>query len=225
MLYELILRAHLPVAQVINRWHYNMSGTPAAVSGSFALTSAFGLIDAAGVYPAGSPFRLLKDFLSSDLSFDEAQVTAMYDVEDFYVRPFPTPTSGGTGESIVAPFVAYGIQSNRTRTDIRRGSKRFAGVVESKIEAGGFLSAGAISSLSAIAAAMSTNLTYDDEGNTLTFAPVVLSYEKYTAPSGEPAYRPYATEAAQLSHMATGIAYTAMDNVRSQTSRQRNRGA
>lgn len=224
MLYEITLRQELNSQQVINRFHYLMGGTPAGVSGSFALTSAFGLIDTAGVFPAGLPFRELTEVQSNALTHLEADIRAMYDVEDFYTRPFIPPKAGAQLAGAFAPFVAYGLQTSRTTLAVRRGSKRIAGVTEDAVDAGGNISAGIVTALGELADALTDVLTYDDEGNTITFSPVILKFEKYTTPSGKDAYRPYATLALQLEHKATGIQWSPMPQVRSQVSRQYRRG-
>lgn len=225
MLYEVVLRQRYREQLAINRWHYVMTGTPASVSGSFALASAFGVIDSAGVYPEGSIFELMRDSQVAALTYLEAQITALYSVTDFYTRPWSPPLAGLGGGVGTSPVCSIGVQSNRTRADIRRGSKRFSGIPEEDFDAGGVLSTGAVTRYAAIAAAMSAPLTYDDEGNILTFTPVVLSFEPYTTPAGNTAYKQYATLELQEEHMATGIVYAVQTTLRTQTSRQYNRGA
>lgn len=227
MLYEVVMRQLLFGQQVINRMHYNGSGTPAAVSRSFALISALGFIPdgVTGVYPVNRFFTKLIALQSPGLTHVEVECRALYDPVDFYVRPFTTPVAGIFGSETVSPLVAYGFTSTRVRTDIRRGQKRFGGVAEEAVANGGVLSATVQVQGLAVANALGEVLTYDDEGNTLTFAPVVLSFREDVSPSGRPVYVKYDTLAEQEQHMAQGITYTLKQTVRSQNSRQYGRGA
>lgn len=226
MLYEVTLRQTYFAQQVINRFHYNSAGTPASVQGSFALTYAMGFV------PDGTPpvwdedalFWAIRDITSNQLVFNEVEVAAMYDPVDFYLRPFGSGVAGLVSTEAASPVLAYGFQSNRVRTDVRRGSKRFAGVLEAYVGAGGQIIPELSGQMNTLAALLSAPLTYDDEGNTLTFSPVVLRFEEYETPRGNRAYKPYATLSAQLAHMAEGITYSPQATVRSQTSRQYGRG-
>lgn len=221
MLFEALLRQTYDGKSVLNRWHYSGSGTPAAVSLSFALAKAFGVIPDAGIYPTGSIFRTLAAIQNSGVTYQELQVRALYDVSDFYVVPFPGGVGGQyDGGSPMSPFNAFAVQSNRVRTDVRRGSKRFVGVSEETVGNYGALTSGVLTALGTVATAMSTPLTYDDEGNTLTFQSCVLSFEEYTSPRSKPAYKQYATLALQMEHAALGVLWTAKPNVTTQNSRK-----
>jgi len=219
-LYEVLVRQTYFGKNPINRFHFNMSGTPASVLGSFALMSALGFIPDAGVYPEGSVFDLWAPQVSESLFFREVQVSALYDVTDFYVRPFVTDTHGANGTEPMAPFAAYGIHSSRVRTDIQGGSKRFCGVTEDSVGPGGVLVSARLGGMQALCDALNEPITYDDEGNTLTFQTCVLGFEEYTTPDGNRAYRKYATETEQLAHAALGVLWTPQATMRSQVSRQ-----
>lgn len=224
MLYQVTLRQVYFNQEVINQWHYNGDGTVGTVSGSFGLLSALGFVESAGVYPAGRLFAALRAVQSDELDYVEVEAAAMYSPTDFYTLPFnPVPSGSKTGNA-ESPIVAYGFNTNRVRRDVRRGQKRLAGTVEDAIDSGGVVTGTMVTLLSTVAARMSEVVTYDDEGTTLSFAPVVLSYEAYITDSGRTAYRPYATEAAQLTHMATGVTWAVKPQVRSQVSRQYGRG-
>lgn len=225
MLYEVVLRQEYYGQEVLNRWHYNGSGTPAAVSLSFALTKALGFIPLAGVFPSNTLFSALRGLQASTLAYLEVEVTALYDVVDFYTRPFVGATKGlNTNGLPESPLLAYGLQSNRVVSNIRRGNKRLAGVDEGGVGAGGVLEAAYVTLLQDVADEMSEVVTYDDEGNTLTFTPCVLSFEEYTAPSGRPAYQKYGTLSEQLDHAALGVLWSPVTTIRSQVSRQYGRG-
>ena len=225
---ELVITGRLFEQLIINRFHYVMSGSTAAVTPSFALCYATGYISdriSAGVFSGGTLARHHQARVSSAYGFVAAYVRNLYSVTDFYESPFPTTPVGEIGGECMSPFTAFGFSSNRVRTDIRRGMKRFAGVPEASVGTGGAVTGAELTAQAAWGDIMSDTLTYDDEGNTLTFVPAVLGLEEYTTPAGKRAYRPYATESAQLAHMAQGIAYSPYDRVRSQVSRQYRRGA
>jgi len=211
----------------INRWHYVSSGDSGPVTPSFGLLSATGFIP-----PTSAPYdfetdtlaRAIQVLVSASFGFLSIYVRNLYDPTDFIESAYNVLTVGEDVGEPASPFLAYGVQSNRTRTDIRRGSKRFGGVSEGGMDAGGVLSATKLAQLTTVAGLMDDVLTYDTGGASLTFTPAVLSYEEYTAPSGKRAYRKYATEVAQLAHAATGLSYTANNRIRSQVSRQVGRG-
>jgi len=226
MLFELTMLGTYFNQQIVNRWNYISTGTPAAVSLSFALMNAFGAIPDAGVYPSGSLFVTLMNSLSNQFHVNTivARACALYSPADFYERPFPTPYSGGDSGVALSPVSAYGFRTNRVRLDIGRGTKRFVGVTEGQNEAGGVVASGALGALVTIGELMSDTLTYDDEGATLSFAPCIVSKLEYTTPSGKKAYKYYPTLADQLEHIATGILWQPYDTVRGQASRQYGKG-
>jgi hypothetical protein len=227
MLYEITLRAEYAGQQTINRWNYLSSGTPASVSGSFALASAMGFIRAPSTpfYPAGTIFPAIWAIQSTGLSYREVVSKAIYDPVDFYTVPFVHGEAGAAEGVGASPFVALGMRSNRVRTDIDRGTKRFGGVSESVMGSAGVVETGAFTLLQVLADLMGDTLSYDDEGSTITFVPCVVSKLKYTTPSGKFAYKYYDTLSAQTPHIASGVSWEAYSQVRSQTSRQYGKGA
>lgn len=230
---EVVLEQSYAGQQCINRWNYIASGSPASVTLSFALASALGAIyDALAVPPAYPPtglMRIIAAIQNNGVLFENITVKNLYSVTDFYSTPFVNPLTGGNGGDGESPMVAFGYYTNRVRTDVRRATKRFVGVAKEDIADEGAIAAPHAAAMTALANAMSANLTYIDEGNTLTFTPAVCGKEKYTVPDSpaeDPryAYRYYATEAAQLQKTAQGIIWDWYQHVRSQTSRQYGRG-
>lgn len=226
MLYEVVLRSTYYGQQCVNRWNYASAGTPATVLGSFGLLYAMGFI------PDGTPptFPSLKIFSGiraisvGNVIFNNASARAIYDVADFYETPFPSGTQGGVSGEGMSPTQALGFRSTRVRTDISRATKRFVGVTEANTEPGGVINSAILSAMDQLADFMGDALTYDDEGNTITFTPCVVSKEEYTTPRGNRAYRYYPTLSAQMAHVAQGIAWEPYTQVRTQTSRQYGRG-
>lgn len=227
MLYEVVLRQEYYSQTIINRFNYVGAGVPAAVSGSFALIAALGFIPDNSIYPAAGFFNILRGQLATTLRFVSVDARAIYDVVDFYERPFVSNLFGVRAGEPMAPFMSYGFRTNRVRQDIGRGTKRFAGTVETQVGAGGNIETGMVSQLQELADVMSDVLTYDDEGNTLTFSPCIVKKEKYHPPTSPTnwAYRYWANEATQMADVALGIAWDPYITVRSQTSRQYGRGS
>lgn len=230
-LYEVVLQQRYFGQEIINRWNYVSTGTPAAVSGSFALASALGAIyDAVAVppgYPSDTLMTLLAEMQANDVVFDFLSVRNIYSNTDFYETPFLNPLVGSQLSEALSPTEAFGYRTNRVRSDIRRGTKRFVGVTVNTVADGGVIASNAFVGLQLIADAMTAVLEYNDEGNTLSFTPAVFGREKYL-PNPErpdkPAYRYYPTENEQEDHIAAGILWSYYPQTRSQTSRQYGRG-
>lgn len=217
----------------INRWNYISTGTPSSVSLSFALASAFGaLYDQIAVpsgYPAATPLAEIANITSDHWDWEQVTVLNPYDPEDFYQTPFVVPYGGKLAGEAQSPIAAWGFRTNQVRRDVARGTKRFPGVLESWTGTGGIVETSQISLLNAVADAMSGILTYDDEGNTISFSPAVCGKFHYDPNPSIPtanhrAYRYWATEAQQLLHTATGVLWQRYDSVRSQVSRQYGKG-
>lgn len=219
----------------INRFNYIATGTPAATTLSFALTSAFGAVyDQVAIPPAYPPntiIQALRAIQSTSVIFQGVEARAVYSAVDFYTTGFVPALSGAAGGEGMSPVLSYGFRSTRVRADIRRAQKRFVGVPEPNAQGGGVLTTATLTLLDTLAARMSAVLTYNDEGNTITFSPCVVGKFRYQIPGSSPArfaYR-YATpaeggETAQLAKTATGIGWEKYLEVRTQTSRQYGRG-
>lgn len=208
----------------VNRWNYVSSGTPAAVSLSFALAHAMVGGDF-GSPTAGSMIGAIRAELVGAVNFLDLAVRDVYSDLDFYTTALNF-TGLTTGDGL-APFSSYGFRTNRIRADIGRGFKRFAGVPEMANGTAGAINSAYQPALETIAEEMSTVIGYDDEGNLINFTPAVVSKEKYHPPKNPTgwAYRYYeAGEAAQLEHIAIGVTWEPYLTLRSQTSRQIGRG-
>lgn len=214
-------------SQCISEYHYVASGVPAAVSLSFALASAFGVIDVAGTYNAAKAFGTLRAMQNDQVTYRECIVKDLYSVTDFYTTPFLAGTAGqaGGGAGSMAPFIAVTMRTNRIRADIRRGFKRYEGLDESASDSFGVLSAQYMALAHAHALAISQTLTYVDEGNSLTFVPCVISLKPNTTDPDQGPYIKWPTEAEQLAHLASGVVYSESNVSTTQNSRKRGRGA
>lgn len=226
MLYELTMFGTYFNQAIVNRWNYVSTGTPAAVLPSFALCAAFGAIAVDGVDPETTLLYKIRLGLVTAFSINSivARAASLYAPTDFYERPFVTPVTGIVASEGLSPMSAIGYRTNRVRLDIDRGTKRFTGVPEIYTQTGGVITEASFGYYEDVAEAMTANLTYTDEGASLTFAPCIVSKESYTTGSGKTAYKYYPTLAEQMEHVATSIIWQPYTTVRSQTSRQYGRG-
>jgi hypothetical protein len=224
---ELVVNQSYANQVVINRFHFVSSGTPAAVSLSFGLIAATGFLDTSAVgnvFPVNTLANYMQQAAHSSLQYVSTYARNLYDPTDFYERPYVDPTYGILSGTATTPALAYGIQSNRVRTDIRRGSKRFAGVREESLGTGGYIESGTIGVMSGICDLLNAPISYDDEGATLSYRSTILSFKEYTTPRGNRAYEKWPTESAQLARSAIGVTWAPMNPVRTQVSRQYGRG-
>lgn len=226
-LYEVVLEQQYAGQQCINRWNYVGTGTPSAVTPSFGLISALGFLALATTLLDGTVGGELQSLQNQGVVFVQATARAVYIDADFYGNGFLANTHGaiGTGETGLSPLDAFGFKSSRVVQSIGRGYKRFAGVDEGDVASFGNMLSIATTQMALLATAMGETLTYDDDGNTLTYTPCIAQKEKYTTPSGKSAYKYYATETLQAAHLAQGISWEGYPQSRSQVSRQYGRGA
>lgn len=226
MLYELVMTGRFFGQQWVNRWNYESTGSPGAGIGALNLMWAFGAIATAGVFPVGGVFAAIKGLMSSAVQIDNivARACALYSPEDFYELPFLTPINGNDVGPAMSPLMAYGFRTSRVRLDIARGTKRFVGCTEATVDPGGVVTAAGQAIMATIATKMSAPITHDDEGNTWTFVPTIVSKQEYETPTGKRAYRYYPTLEQQMEHVAQGFQWQPYNQVRSQTSRQYGRG-
>lgn len=217
---EVVLRTQFQGQECVNRWNYLATGTPAAVTYGFAMIAAMGGV----TIEDGSLFDYLKELMSTSVDFIDVEANDVYNPLDFYTRPFATGTNGSATGVATTPVLAYGYRSNRIRRDVRRGTKRFTGVVEEAMAAGGEITGSYLTTADQLREAMSDVLTYDDEGNIISFTPIVCSKKPRVLENGNTTYEYWPTYEEQLAHSAVGVIWELYDNVRTQTSRQYGRG-
>lgn len=229
-LYEVTLIGKLFNQQIVNRWNYVSTDVTVPSTNAFGLVSAMGLIPTAGLFPVGTIGKAIQALANSSLVWSQVFCRAVYDPTDFLDLPYvPTAPGDSTSGQAMSPFIALGVRSNRVRLDIGRGYKRFAGVSEGDIDAGGTLATGVQTALNSLATLMGDSLTFTEGAVTVTYDPVIVKKFKYTTTSGKKAYRYYTTaeggQTAQLANLAQGITWEAYTQVRSQTSRQYGKGS
>lgn len=226
-LLEIVLTQRYVNQTCINRWNYLSSGSAVGITNSAALVAAMGFVPTAGVFPAGTIAAKLQTLQTDAVFFEQMLSKSIQgDPLDFYDYAFPTGVLGGAiGLQTLPPFNAWGFRTNRVRSDIARGTKRFVGVSEDAVLSGGTFAGGAQAAMQGLADAMSETLTYTGGGSTLNFVPVIAQKLEYTTPSGKKAYKYYTPLATQLDHLAEGVTWEIYEEVRSQVSRQFKHGA
>jgi len=228
-LYEVALTQTYFGVETVNRWNYSMTGTPAVVTGSFALANALGAIETAGVYDANKLMKKIAAIQTDDVVFQQLTVLNVYDPLDFYQVPFIVTLAGVFTDDGLPPFNAVGFRTTVVRRDIARGTKRFVGVTEPYVASGGTITSQLLTNAVALGVEMTDAQTYTDEGNSLTFNPVIAGKQRYDPDTGLPsstgrAYRYYPDEEDQLAMLAQGFTWQLYPTIRSQTSRQYGRG-
>lgn len=230
---EVVLRQIQAGQEMINRFNY-VTSAPSTQGGlSVALIDAMGGnpndMAIPGQFPTGSLLRLLQQSQSGAVDFVDISARVLYSTTDFWETPFPPSTNGSIANDAsnqpMPPFVTFGFTSNRIRTNIRRGQKRFSGLTEPNAGSNGtLLPAFVTNQLTALAGGLSNELEYDGVSPALYFAPAVCGKEAYTTPSGRTAYRYWTTESKQLEMTAIGVIWQPKETTRSQVSRQLGRG-
>lgn len=226
-LYEVVAKSIYAGQQCVNRWNYIGSGTPAAVSLSFGLASALGYVASGSPagYPADTILQGIRDITSNLCVFNEIIVMNVYDPVDFYTTALLPNYAGAAPSDARAPFEALGFRTNIVNRSIGRGTKRFVAPPSNMLGASGSINPALLELMQDLADKMSAPVTYDDEGNTLSYLPCIVSKVDYVTPSGKKAYRYYPTLSEQMTHVAQGIRWEIYNTVRSQVSRQLGQGA
>lgn len=232
-LLEVTLNYEYANQQCVNRWNYEATGTPSTGTLSFALNEALGFHPVAGAAPSGSLLRAIVDVLHTTAFFSQAICLNPYDPTDFDAAPFVPQVPGldGSGQGMT-PVAALGFRSNQTRRDVRRGTKRFAGLSEGIESMHGGVDTSYNTQINLIASLMGATLTTGSGGGLVTFIPCIVKKEKYAVPGSSPVRYAYRYQrpldatgkAEQLLRCATGITWQPYAFLRSQTSRQYGRG-
>jgi len=226
--YEIVVYGSYAGQLIVNRFHYQSDEAPGAGAAAERLAEVFGAAIDQVPPVAGTVIGDWASIVSVNYSFDEFIVRDLYSVTNFFAAPFVPPLLGTAGGEGGSPFEAYGLTTNRVRTDIRRGQKRFVGVTEGNVTNNGLLVAGAVTALEALAASMSGVLVSTEGESTINFTPVILGLERHEPdPPEHPNvwYTYYDTAALQSDHVASGLIWTPKLQLRSQVSRQYGRGA
>ena len=224
---EVTLNTLFAGVQCVNRWNYRATGTPAVISYSFALASPFGALPSGADFAAGSIMAAIQDLMDADVQFVQLVIRDVHSFTDFYEIPFLNDKFGQFAGVSISPMAAFGFRTNRTNLSIRRGMKRFTGVSKEALGVAGTLSASATVIAEDLADKMSTVLAYTDEGNSLSFAPIVCKRLAYVVPGSDPertAYKYYPDYETQNEHSMDAITWENYPTMRGQGSRQFGKG-
>lgn len=230
-LYEVQLIGQYSGQVTINRLNFTSDIDDPTTTSALALAQALGFNPAAVTEPEND--TVLRAYLDSQITsfrLDEIIVRSIYSVIDFFTTPVVGTgwlgTMSGTGGASV-PFISAKLETNRVRTDIRRGTLALTPPLDGDIDIAGVISSGPIAEYTVLAAALNAPPSWTTLGITTQYRPTVVKKEKYAVPGSDPvryAYRYYETEAEQFENIALGVTWSPVGRVTSQTSRRFGRG-
>lgn len=228
MLYELVMHGTYFGESVVNRFNYVSTVVTGTNNGAFGLAKAFGAVpdEEDETLPAAHPLAYTLYPLSDYLTLQRVVVRAAanYAPTDFYEVAYSTQPTGGQSGLGLSPTAAFGFRTNIVRTDIARGTKRLCGVSEASTSNAGLIDPAYYTYLNTICGEWEKTLTYTTGSDTTEYAPCVVSKKKYETPRGNNAYKYYPTLSEQLDHVALGVSWQYVTNVRTQRSRQYGNG-
>jgi len=132
---------------------------------------------------------------------------------------FSSPYHGGTSGELMPPMVAIAYQSEQVRRDIRRGQKRFAGLVEA-VANGGVIEAAFNADLTAIASGLGQTLVTTDAD----YSPVVVQRVREVDPVTDVVTYRLPTSQGEAEYFVAD-AWTYKPNLTTQNTRKIGRGA
>lgn len=223
-LYEVTLRQRYYDQLCINVWSYRSPAGLGFAPNSLELLTFMGFIPTGDplALPADTIGAMLQDTQNTGTEWLSVEARELYSLTDFYEAAYsPTISGQAAAGDNASPLLAYGLYSNRVRTDIRRAFKRFVGVGETAMTDGGDVTATFLGYLNTLSGLMSEVF----EGITgALYSPAVISRERLVDVDGKVTYELYESEAEQEEHTASGITFAPYSKIRSQTSRQFGRG-
>lgn len=221
-LFEITLQTLVQEESCINRWTYVTAETAAVGNYSLALFDAFGTAISSGNFPDDTVMRALQLLMSNQVDFVDITVRDVFSNTDFVQSDFVGAT-GAVVADVLPAFNAFALNTNRVVYNIARGQKRITGVAEND-QAAGFCTAPAYTRLTALAGAMSTELSGVVGGTTVLFQPCVVSKLKYRTNPDETERDPvyaykYYPEATQFDHIASPVEWFGKQKISHQASR------
>lgn len=224
--YEITLEQSYFSQQVVNRWNYTSDAPPSGAIGALIALVGMGFmpyeeIDAFG---ATTVAGILQSLQSQEAFFVQAICKNLFNPLDYYTYAFPPDTHGlsGGGDGM-SPTAAFAYTTDRTRSDMRRGQKRFVGIEEGNVAAGGVLTS--TETFQTLGDAMADLNIVPVGLGTMTFTPHVFGRVEYETPSGKVGYKYYPDATEQAEHIMRINQWTLKPQVRTQASRQYGRGS
>jgi len=227
-LYEITLEQKLAGQQTINRFNYESGAIPSGSLGALLLIQALGFTvnDAIPAFDPSTVAGQLKALQAVAVNWIQVVCKNLYDPTDYYSYPFPAGTTSDNGSSEAeSPVIAVGFATNRTRTDVRRGQKRFTGLTEGQVGDVGNLTPSALASWQAIGDNMAIDAVADTGADTVSFTPYVFGRKRTVDLDGKVSYPYWPDATQQMAHAMKILSWTVKPQVRTQGTRQYGRGA
>jgi len=227
-LYEFMLEQSYAGQQIVNRWNYISDAVPAGQLGALLGLAGMGFtpLGATPAFGSETIAGILKAIQSSGATWVQAVAKNIYDPTDYYAYAFPAGTVSNLSSSDqMSPVVAIGMSTDRTRSDIRRGQKRFAGILEGFLEGQGYLSSATVTAWQGLADAMADINVVPSGESAMTFTPYVFGRKKTVDVDGKISYPYWPTAEEQTAHAMRINAWTVKNTMRTQGTRQFGRGA
>jgi hypothetical protein len=230
--FEVTMLGTYQAQQIVNRLTFSTVADLTTVANSFALAQALGFQPGTPLTPLAASFFVAWLGCQTALyQMDELIVRNLFSVTDFYT----TPLSGANWDGNIATagggsmsFVAQKLQTNRVRTDIRRGSVAMTPPLEAVLDEEGDVSAGHLALMQTVCDRLNAPPTWTVGSDTAEFEAAVFKKERYTVPDSNPpraAYRYYTNQTLFWQNVAHGVTWAPVARVTSQTSRRIGKGA
>lgn len=230
-LLELTLQSRFAGQIFLNRFNYvwdSASPSPGGLSQKLIEATGVQTITSGGTYTENTLIYAIQRILHTTCTFEimtARDVDNVFDIAEFL---FPTGSLGQgfhTGES-APPFMAMGFRSSKSRSDIKRGAKRFSGLPGDFLSNAGIFTGTALNLGDDVAAAMSSPLS-DGEGT--DFLPAVTHKKREqviegTTPTGKFKYVYWGDPDLNVQNSMYPVSWGVGETARSQTSRQYGRG-
>lgn len=232
--YEVTILGTLQGQQIVNRLNFTSDVDDPSVTTAFSLLQSLGWDAVDTSTPAvDSVLENLLITQTTAYQMDEIVVRNLYNVTDFVTMPVTGLSWAGQITLLAGDrnptFIASKIQTNRVRTDIRRGSLALTGGTEEQIEGADVWNTGYVNLLTDLCTALNLPPSRTVGASTVLWRPSVYSKERYEVnPGGDPiryAYRYYEDEAEQAQHVAIGVTWGPVEDVTSQITRKIGRGS
>jgi hypothetical protein len=227
-MYTVTLEANYLGQQIINSWDFVSGTVPSGQLGSLLVLAGWGLapfdtIELFGEDTVASKFALAQ---AGSVVYVQAICKNLYSNTDFYTFAFDAATHGQRSGQGLSPVSAAGFSTDRTVANIRRGQKRFVGVVEGDVDDGGVINADGRTVWENVGGAMENVTVVPVGAGTFTFTPYVFSKHRVVDPdTGRVSYEAWPDEATAMEHIARINQWNLKPQVRSQVSRQYGRGS
>jgi len=226
--YEITLEQQFAGQQIINRWNYISDTIPAGQLGALLALVGMGFTPFTDIDPFGIETVAygLQQLQAVAVNWVQAVGKNIHDPTDYYAYAFPAGTTSVNGGSEAeSPVIAVGFATDRTRSDIRRGQKRFTGLTEGQVGDVGQLTAGAKTAWQAVGDTMADVNSITVAGSAVVFTPYVFGRKKTVDEDGNVTYPYWPTDAEQFAHAMRINQWTLKPQIRTQGTRQYGRGA